>query len=62
LNDRNTGELLNIYRECDNKQDGIFYEALQRPFDVPQMEQRGSSRGISIVALSPDGRFCTTKS
>ena len=36
LNERNTGELLNIYRECDTKLEGIYYEALQRPFEVPK--------------------------
>lgn len=63
LNDRNTGELLNIYRECDNKQEGIFYEALSRPYEVQNKNtQNSAARGITLIAISPDSKFLASKS
>ena len=78
LTEFNSSDVINIYLENESA-DGIYYEALNRPFKIP----RGSSisylssfgagkkvekneycevkRGISVIAISFDDRFCATK-
>ena len=68
LTDLNSSDVLNIYQERDGG-DGTYYDAMSRPFKVPQLalqDQKesygmGKGRGISIVQLSHDNRFCATK-
>ena len=36
LTDLNSSDVLNIYKEADSKE-GVFYEALQRPYKVPRL-------------------------
>ena len=53
----NTDELLNIYKETESNE-GIFYQALHRPFNLPLASKL---RGISLLAVSFDGNYAATK-
>ena len=44
----NTDELLNIYKETGSD-DGIYYQALPRPFNLPTALK---TRGISLITIS----------
>jgi hypothetical protein len=44
----NTDELLNIYKET-SATDGIFYQALARPYNLPASLK---IRGISLITVS----------
>jgi hypothetical protein len=57
LTTQNTSDLLNIYQETDSN-DGIYYEALQRPFTIPVA---GKGKGVSQISLSQDGRYIAVK-
>jgi WD40 repeat protein len=50
----NTGELINIYRECEANNEGSYYEAMQRPYQIKRVD---SKKGITSVALSSDAKF-----
>lgn len=79
LTEFNSSDVLNIYMESESP-DGIYYEALNRPFKVPrgsitkyltqfastkqQIESKqatSNARGISVIAISHDDRYCATK-
>ena len=79
LTEFNSSDVLNIYFESESP-DGIYYEALNRPFKVPrgsltgyltsfastkqQLETKtalATARGISLIAVSNDDRYCATK-
>jgi WD40 repeat protein len=78
LTEYNTTEILNIYYENESA-DGIYYEALNRPFKIPRASATAylsmfgpgkkvekcdfveAKRGISLIAVSFDDRFCATK-
>lgn len=70
LTEVNSSDILNIYQECDSS-DGVFYKALSRPFDVPRIPLHDqvagvgigkvAKRGISLIQVSHDSRFCATK-
>lgn len=79
LTEFNSSDVLNIYQESESP-DGIYYEALNRPFKVPrgslsnyltsfssnkqQLEAKQApaiARGISVIAVSFDDRYCATK-
>lgn len=55
----NTGELINIYKECDAHTEGSYYEAMQRPFTLARQQ---SKKGLIKIALSSDGKFCASLS
>ncbi len=71
LNEVNSSDILNIYRETESA-DGVFYQALSRPFVVPRSPLQDQSagvgvgkvpkRGISHIEVSFDSRFVATKS
>lgn len=71
LTEVNSSDILNIYREQDSP-DGVFYQALSRPFRVPRIPLQDQNpgvgignvakRGISKIEVSHDSRFCATKS
>jgi len=48
LTTTNTDELLNIYKETGSD-DGIFYQALPRPCNLPIPQK---IRGISLISVS----------
>lgn len=54
----NTDELLNIYKETGSD-DGIFYQALPRPYNLPAALK---IRGISLITISQDGHYVAAKS
>jgi WD40 repeat protein len=70
LTEVNSSDILNIYKECDSN-DGVYYEALSRPFNVPRIPLHDqvpgvgigqvAKRGISRIEVSFDSRFCATK-
>ena len=54
----NTDELLNIYKETGSD-DGIFYQALPRPYNLPSALK---IRGISLITISQDSHYVAAKS
>jgi WD40 repeat protein len=78
LTEFNSSDVLNIYFENESD-DGIYYEALNRPFKIPRASSQAylssfgaakkgekseiseTKRGISLIAVSYDDRFCATK-
>jgi len=58
LTANNTDELLNIYKETGSD-DGIFYQALPRPYNLPTPQK---IRGISLISVSKDGHYVAAKS
>ena len=70
LTEMNSSDILNIYKEQDSP-DGIFYEALSRPYTVPRLPLQDqapgvglgkvANRGVSRIEVSHDSRFAATK-
>lgn len=54
----NTNDLVNIYKESESR-DGIFYDALQRPYKLPVAASQ--RKAIELIAKSFDGRFAAIK-
>ena len=71
LTQANSSDVLNIYKECDSV-DGVYYQALSRPFRVPRTQLQDqvagvgvgkvARKGISKIEVSYDSRFAATKS
>lgn len=70
LTEVNSSDILNIYKECDSA-DGVYYQALSRPFAIPRAPLQDqvagvgigkvAKRGISRIEVSFDSRFAATK-
>ena len=54
LTEVNSSDILNIYREQDSP-DGVYYQALSRPFRVPRIPLQDQNPGVGIGNVAKRG-------
>ena len=54
LTEMNSSDILNIYKEQDSAE-GVFYQALSRPYNVPRIPLQDQAPGVGIGKVAKRG-------